>query len=241
MFFAYIDDSTDRPYHIFSCILIPAANWNDAFGELRSWRANLRDNDDIPMSFELHACNFLSGRKTNGRLRALGRHRRAQIFHSQFSKLAELQPLGIRFMSVCLANDRQDWAFERLLNRLNRTMQAWDSHVHLVCDDGKEDYYTKMVRRMRVFNLIPSNQGYWADTGERAKNITLERIIEDPQFKRSERSYFIQAADLTAYGLLRREVPTPTTKRHGVHKSFDKLQPIVVGAANPRDPMGIIR
>jgi hypothetical protein len=241
MFFVYIDDSTERPTHVFSALLVHSSRWNRVFAAVKAWRTELRDTDHIPLNYELHARKFLSGRGTLGTLGEISRHRRARIFDYAFSFGASLQPFGVRSINVCLSNDRQDWAFERLINRINRTMAEWHSYAHLVCDEGKEDYYVKMVRRMRVHNLIPSKQGVWMDTGERVKNIPLERIVEDPQFKSSARSYFIQLVDFYAFGVLRREKPTPSVKRHGAHKSFEKLKPIIVPECNTHDPFGIIR
>ena len=131
-------------------------------------------------------------------------------------------------------------AFENLLNRINRTMLRLESYAHLICDEGKEAHYVKIVRRMRVHNPIPSNRGAWQD-GAATRNITIDRIIEDPQFKVSDRSYFIQMADFIAFGLLRKEAPTPQIRRYGLHKAFAQLLPILVTQANRRDGLGVIR
>lgn len=241
MHFVYIDDSTERPVHIFSAVLVPVVRWNEVFAAVKAWRIRLRESDGIALNYELHARKFVSGRGTGGTLASISRHRRARIFDTAFTLGASLEQFGVRSISVCLQNDRQDWAFERLLNRINRTMQAWNSQAHLICDEGKEDHYVKMVRRMRVHNLIPSNQGLWLDTEQAVKNIPLDRIIEDPQFKSSANSYLIQLADFYAFGLLRRERPTSSVRRYGIHKSFPKLLPIVVRACSPNDPLGVIR
>jgi hypothetical protein len=120
-------------------------------------------------------------------------------------------------------------------------MQAWGSHAILLCDEGKEADYTRLVRKMSVFNPIPSQYGVWQDTGSTTRNIPIDRIIEDPFFKKSERSYFIQMADFCAYALLRKERPIPSKSRYGLDSVFMELEPICVKEANPRDPYGIIR
>ena len=76
-----------------------------------------------------------------------------------------------------------------------------------------------------------------------AQNITTERIIEDPVFKPSDRSYLIQMADCVAFALLKSEVPpTPNVARYGIHEMFDKtLRGICFKPASPRDPLGIVR
>lgn len=119
-------------------------------------------------------------------------------------------------------------------------MSAWGSYAHLICDEGKEDQYIKLVRRLKVHNPIPSRFGAWED-GSATKNIVLDRIIEDPQFKKSGNSYFIQTADFIAYGLLRRERPNATAKKRRIHRSFDQLDSVLVKECNKRDGKGIIR
>ena len=71
---------------------------------------------------------------------------------------------AIRIFNACGGARSADTLYERLLNRINRTMQAWDSHALLIMDEGKEWEYTRLRRRMGVFNPIPSQYGHWADT-----------------------------------------------------------------------------
>lgn len=132
-------------------------------------------------------------------------------------------------------------AFEWLLNRINRTMLAWDSFAILVSDQGKEPAYTRLVRRMYVYNPIPSKFGLWEESGAFWKNMPLERVVEDPFFKDSSQSYFIQLVDFCAYALLRRENPLPSKSKYALDKAFTHLHPILVTEATRKDPEGIIR
>lgn len=240
MYLIYIDDSTDRPTNVFSAIAIPHQSWNDCFDYIKSWRRHLKSVHGIPLDYELHATQFLSGRGSNGALASLSRHQRSQIFHKTFQVVEYMDRFGAKVFNVCNTDDDQFRAFERLLNRINRTMRAWDSYAHLICDEGKEHQYISMVRRMRVYNPIPSNYGEWND-GSATKNIVLDRILEDPQFKKSHNSYFIQTADFLAHGLLRQERPTPKARQRRIHKSFSQLHNVLVRACNRNDPLGIIR
>jgi hypothetical protein len=120
-------------------------------------------------------------------------------------------------------------------------MQEKDSHALLIMDEGKESEYTRLRRRMGVFNPIPSKFGVWRDTGTKTKNIPIDRIVEDPFFKKSDQSYFIQLVDFAAYALLRREHPIPSKSKYGLHEAFNVLKQILVQEASPRDPEGIIR
>lgn len=186
MHFLYIDDSTERPVNIFSAVCVPCDQWYDVFSVIKRWRNHLYKIHGIPVNYELHAQQFLSGRGAAGALKTVSRHKRAQIFHTSFKMLNYLnQQHGVTVFNVCNADDNQYRAFERLLNRVDRTMLARKSYVHLVCDQGKETQYTALVRKMRVHNHIPSQFGSWGG-GAASKNIPLKRIIEDPQFKESQ-------------------------------------------------------
>lgn len=207
------------------------------------WRQKLKEVHDIKPTFELHATEFLSGRGSGGKNSKLTRHKRAQVFHKSFQVIEWLhKEAGVTVFNVANNDDNQFRAFERLLNRIDRTMQSRDSYCHLVCDQGKERQYTQLVRKMRVHNPIPSKYGSWGD-GKSSKNLPLQRIIEDPQFKESDKSYFIQLADFVAFGLLRSELPTPKIKRYGTHKSFNQLDKSLEKVCAPNDPrkLGIIR
>jgi hypothetical protein len=81
----------------------------------------------------------------------------------------------------------------------------------------------------------------WFDSGKTWKNIPLDRIVEDPFFKGSAQSYFVQLVDFIAYALLRREHPLPSKSKCGLDKAFSELDPILVREARRGDPEGIIR
>src|SRR5215510_8856836 len=100
--------------------------------------------------------------------------------------------------------------FDRIINRINRTAEAYGQYTILICDEGQEVQFTRRLRKMRVHNPIPSDRGVWEDTGAVTKNIPVSRILEDPFFKDSSTSYFVQLVDFCAYALLRMEKPIPS-------------------------------
>jgi hypothetical protein len=234
----YIDDSRDKEICAFSALAVPAEQWRDAFQQVREWRRALKRDYGIYVHKELHAWKFVSGR---GGISStiVTKWQRCRIFHQALELTARLPGVGL--FNACFPVKQDERAFERMVNRINRTLQSWDSRGILICDEGKEAAYTRLVRRMGVYNPIPSAFGTWTDTGEAIKNIPIERILEDPFFKKSERSYFIQLVDMAVYALLRREHPVPSKTRYGLHKAFEALTPILVKVAAPRDPDGIIR
>lgn len=120
-------------------------------------------------------------------------------------------------------------------------LMAYHPRAMIGADKGSEVEITRIFRKMTVYNPIPSQFGSW--DGARSKNIPLERIIEDPVFRDSQRSYLIQLADCAAFALLKREVPpTGNIKKYGINSLFDEyLSPVCVKETCRLDPLGIVR
>ena len=76
-----------------------------------------------------------------------------------------------------------------------------------------------------------------------AKNIPAEKVVEDIVYRDSRRSLFIQAADFSAFSLLRFEAPTAKAVTMGFDQSFMRLEPVLFKRAFAADPkkLGIIR
>jgi hypothetical protein len=238
MHLIYVDDSRDEKLCVFSALALPVDQWHEAFSRVREFRRKLRRAHGIYVYKELHAWKFVSGR---GHIsdRIVTKGQRCAIFRDALEMTAGLP--GARLFNAVFPRKQDERAFEWLLNRINRTLNTWDSYGLLICDHGKNVVYTRMVRRMYVYNPIPSQFGSWMGTGKSWKNIPLDRIVEDPFFKDSAQSYFVQLADFAAYALLRKENPLPSKSRYGLDVAFYKLNPILVLEARPRDPEGIIR
>lgn len=126
-----------------------------------------------------------------------------------------------------------DMLQSRLLNYAPRAM--------VFADQGRETEITRVYRKMTVFNPVPSQFGTWSEGA--TKNLPLQRIIEDPVFKASHHSFFIQLADCVSFALLKKEVPpTPNIAKYGVEKFFEQcLAGVCFKKASPKDPLGIVR
>ena len=85
-------------------------------------------------------------------------------------------------------------------------LMKWNSHAILICDEGKDAIYTRLVRRLQT-----------------SENSAIDRILEDPFFKQSDQSYFIQLSDFCAYALLRQERPIESKTKYGLDQAFNLL------------------
>lgn len=234
----YIDDSKDHATGacVYSALAITDATWRENFGIIKALRRSLKQSDGINITKEFHATDFVGGR---GRLgdRVVYKGRRAEIFKEVLTTTASLKSVGL-FNGIAASKKDEAVVFERVLNRISKTLE--DHYAILFCDEGKETEYTRLCRRMAVHNPIPSAFGTW-DSGETTKNIPITNILEDPVFKESSQSYFVQIADFCAYALLRKERPIASKTKYGLDKAFDLLDPILVKKATKKDPQGVLR
>jgi hypothetical protein len=234
----YIDDSKDEELSVFSALSIPEHTWRACFNQIKQYRHHLKSIDGIYVHKELHAWKFVSGRG-NISDNIVTKYRRCEIFKETMDVIANLP--GIKIFNAVFPIKQDERAFERLLNRINRTAQAENTNALLICDEGKETIYTNLRRRMGIYNPIASRYGVWSNTGNQKKNIPIDNIIEDPFFKKSHQSYLIQLADFCAYALLRRERPVESKSRYGIHEAFSRLDPVLFRKATKLDDEGILR
>jgi hypothetical protein len=103
-------------------------------------------------------------------------------------------------------------------------------------DEGKDVELRRIARRSAIYNIVGSRYGAWED-GSPTKNIPNDRLIEDPIFRSSARSYFLQLADFVSYALLKAETrPTALVERYRLDECYRRLQPILVLEASTKDP-----
>lgn len=243
MHFVYIDESIhERKHYVYSALIVDTECWREITSKIQFLRRRMRKAEGIFIAKELHASEFVAGKGIVSS-KIILKEKRAEIFKKVMHSIVWLakgkKPEQITLMNAI--NTNEEYAFERLINRINKTMETFKSKAILIFDAGHEGAFTRRIRKMNVYNPIPSNRGQWADSGNWSKNIVIDRILEDPFFKDSKQSNFIQLVDFVAYALLRKEVPLPAKTKLGIHEAFDILAPICFRPANIRDPMGVIR
>jgi hypothetical protein len=245
MHLLYVDESYDENKFVMTALCMEDAAWRANFDSTKKFRQDLKATFGIRVSRELHATRFIRDRWDGISTKKLEHADRRVAFEAT---LAHLATLNLVAFNVCL--DVKQWggtpkahqiAIERLANRVQATMRALGSHAIVLFDEGKETEIRKLVRKMAVFNPIPSAYGVWQD-GAPSKNIVLDRVLEDPVFKDSRASYFLQLADFAAFTLLKAEVPpTNFIQKFGYDKLFPVLHPICFKKASGKDPYGIVR
>ena len=224
--------------------------WNDLAHDINAWRIELRDRYGIPIERELHACDLLAGR---GKLAHIGSADR-RLAPQQGAEVTEGLRLiehaaraigGIEIIDVCLrkpdVRDYERVSLDRLLNRINTSVECANRHAFLIFDEGREAMVTQLYRRLRGRNHVPSRYDAWED-GERTRDIPIEKVIGGPTFRDSASDCLLQMADLIAHALLKQEEePSPRVERQGVDKAFGILDRALNRKASRRDPQGVVR
>lgn len=243
---AYIDESYDDEIFAMSALVVPVAHWRETFEIIKTHRQHLKAVYGIFTSKELHALEFVSGR---GRIsdRMIPKGLRAQLFRETMDMLAGLQHVSVISGAWPMdGTDKRDIhakAFSRIAERLQRRAVDSGGHILRMVDEGKDVELHKIARRSAVYNMVGSRYGGWED-GSPAKNIPNDRLIEDPIFRSSARSYFLQLADFIAYALLKSETTvTPLVQRYRLDECYERLKPIIITKASSKDPrkLGIVR
>jgi hypothetical protein len=112
-----------------------------------------------------------------------------------------------------------------------------DDRGVILPDMGDVKKITEILRRMRRYNPVPNQ----ADHGPGYRNIRISNLVEDPYFKDSRDSYFIQAADLAAFLIYQKISPNSYMRRKSAHNYFNRLGPVLCRVAATGDSEGIVR
>lgn len=102
----------------------------------------------------------------------------------------------------------------------------------IFADETNAAVMTKVLRKMRVYNPIPNVPEF----GNGWRNQPDQWIVEDPSYKDSANSAFIQLVDWVATALKCQEDPTAYNQKHGMDGLYESLRPVLFTRASRQDP-----
>lgn len=229
-------------HYILSGLIIPITEWRNYLTAIVDIRRQIRQAYGIPMRMELKGSALINPRG-NPYLRRIKRAQRVAIYIDVFRQMVSRMPQAwivnvyankqsLRYSSS-QGSDLEQRAWEFLIQRFHNFLirQETPSYGIIYADETNEIKLRKLLRRMRVYNPMPSLYGgyYYAP---------IVQIVEDPVMRNSQHSYFIQLCDLIAHSLYRKK--HPTHRRFNVDRLFDILQPLLLTQASRSDPQGIV-
>jgi hypothetical protein len=244
---AGLDPASPTRYFVLTGLVVHELRWQNCLEELLSFRRRIRDTYNLKLREELHAARFIT---RPGALVRIKRNDRLAIIRHMADQLAAMSDLTLINVVVDKATKAEGYdvfemAWKTLIQRFENTLSRRnfagpanpDDKGMLFPDHTDDKRLSLLLRKMRQYNPIPSQQQY----GSGFRNLQIANIIEDPNFKDSEHSYFVQAADLAAYVLYQSIEPNSYMKKKGGHRYFSRLEPVLCKVASSSDPMGIVR
>lgn len=251
MYLLYADESGDPgpkgqcQHFVLSGLIVHETNWAGCFRLIKELRVALRDEFGIRRNQELHANKVIAGRGALwGRRWAIDD--RIRVFQLVLEAVSQMPSL--RSVNICINKNAPQfvggrgfsvletaWKFllQRFHNYLARQKSGSTECGMVLHDSGHEVEVRKLMRRLRVYNPVPSR--FSRDN----RNIPLVNLIEDPVPRDSYNAQFIQLCDFVAYTVLRQE--EPVAKYPGLEKVFEIVQPVWLVEGARADPQGIVR
>ena len=248
----YVDESGDcglvnspTRYFILCGLIVHELRWEQYRRQLLAFRRRIRDAFGLKLREEIHASHMLN---RPGPLARLAKHDRLSILRHLADELATMYDLNVISVVVDKDGKPADYdvfenAWRALIQRFENTMGHRnfagpanpDERGTLYPDHTDDKKLVRLLRRMRAYNPIP-NRG-----GVGYRNARVLNMVEDPNFRDSADSQYVQACDLIAYLLHQQLAPNSYMRKRGGANYFQRLDPILCKVASRTDPQGIVR
>lgn len=241
----YVDEREGESCFVRSALGVDAGAWNGFFQRVRGWRGELRERFGVPPSTELQPLGLLAPGPGGDSGASLTSEQGAAVFESGLRLIEDAARFrgGLEVINVCLlqheSRRHEEVSLGRLLTRINTSARAAASHAFLIFDEVREEPITRLYRRLRVHNPIPSRYEAWQD-GSPTRNIPLDRVIGGPAFRSAGDDHILQLAGFVAHALLLQEEPANAAET-GLSRGFATLNHVLNREASQRDPQGVVR
>jgi hypothetical protein len=211
MFLIYVDESGDNglnnspsKYFVLSALIMHENVWQDFLNDLINFRRALKLRYGLKMSEEIHASEFINGYPKLKQ--SITRNDKLDLLKKCLKWLDERNDISIITIKCDKSkNSNKDifeytWGvlFQRIdqtLNKNNFPNSTGGDKGMIIADNTDGGKLTKLLRKMRRFNLVP-NAMYF---GAGSRNMPLRSIIEDPVLRNSANSYLHQMVDVVVY------------------------------------------
>lgn len=253
MYLMYVDESGDcgilkspTCYFVLTGLIIHELRWRQYLEELITFRKMLKVRFGLKLREEFHAAGFLV---RPGELARIKRNDRLAMVRAYADKLASLTDMSL--INIVVDKDKKNPSFDvfnmawcALIQRFENTISRHnfpgpsnsDEKGMIFCDHTDDKKLIQLLRQLHRYNPVPNQPIF----GPGYRDLPLTYIIEDPSFRDSLHSYFVQAVDLVAFLLYQRLAPNIYMKRKSGQNYFNRLSPILCLHASSVDPHGIV-
>jgi len=218
VYLVYIDESGDPGYpqadgsgtvhYTLSAVVVHDKDWLHTLNQIIAFRKFLQRIYGLKMRDELKASYLIHN---SGPIFPLNLSEKSRL--RIYRKALEFQRKLGNIITWAIVIDKVEWenkeykldilagVWKGMIERLERFTTKLEEPCMVIPDQGNERQVTGLLRRMRRFSR--PNSRY--DSATLKRNAIL--LLEDPNFRESQSSYFVQFADLNAYAATRSEFP----------------------------------
>lgn len=211
----YLDESGDIGFmgggsptsaYVLSALIVSDKDWLSTLNQIVSFRRYLKKEFGLRLRDELKASYLIHG---TGPFSELGTSEKARM---KIYKMAlKLQPKLETLTTWAIVINKRSYeasfggkptdilevSWRYMIQRIERYTTKSQEPGMVFPDEGNNSAIRKIFRRMRRHSFVQSYYG----TGALARPAAF--LVEDPNFRTSASSYFIQLADLNAYAAYR--------------------------------------
>ncbi len=250
----YVDESGDSGttgsptrYYVLTGVVVRELSWHINLNKIIDFRNRMKKQYGLKLYEEIHAARFIN---RPGSLSRIKRNDRLAIIRAFAKEIGQLQDINIINIIVDKDGKPKDYdpfimAWKALIQRFENTITYGnfpaplpsDERGMVLPDHTQNKKLGQLLRQMRRYNPIPHQPQF----GLGYRNLILSQIVEDPSFRNSAHSYFIQVSDLTAFLAYQSLAPNKYMKQKGGDKYFQKLDGVLCRVASKTDKKGIVR
>jgi hypothetical protein len=231
MYFCYVDESGDTGFHdpgnpdksgskyfILSALLVDADKWKGALDIIKSFRRQLAAKAYLNYDVEFHCAEMIDPRKTTAynQMSIAERWDAIRQFAEIVGKQISSTVIGIvidKTKSILEPSNYFTTAITNLYLAYDEFLREKKSYGVVLFDRTNEKIATTHIRKL---------MGTGA-TGQTIQSVRIGWVIEDPFYRISSDSFFIQAADMLAYTLKEYCFPMAARKKHNADRIFKNM------------------
>lgn len=249
MYFCYVDESGDcgmydatKPketgsaFFILAGIIVAAKNWRTTLGTLKAFRKKIAREGYLPYDVEFHCAEMIDPHKEKA-YTSISVSERWKLMEEYAETLGQNTSFSLITVVIDKTKTSLDpkayltTAITKLYQAFDEFLKAKETNGILFFDRANENHITTHVRKLLGTGA----------SGESIPDVRIGWVIEDPIFRISSDSMFIQSADVVAYTLKEKEFPQTSRKKYNADRIFQKKLSPVCFKSKIADDDGIIR
>jgi hypothetical protein len=249
MYFCYVDESGDygvhdetrpantgTPFFILVGLVVAANKWKVSLETLKAFRKKIAREGFLAYDVEFHCAEMIDPHKIKA-YTSISVPDRWKLME----EFAETIGQNSAFMIITVVIDKKKTTLrpdEYLTASITKLYQAFDEYLKANVSNGI--LFFDRANEKNVNTHVRKLLGTGA-SGETVRDVRIGWVIEDPIFRISTDSMFIQSADVVAYTLKEKEFPQTSRKKHQSHKIFSRKLLKICFHSKISDDDGIIR